>query len=234
MTPEQAQRLRNHVIVALDLETREDGLRLVDLLLPWVDKFKVGSRMFTRLGPLFLDELHARGASVFLDLKYHDIPSVVGRACAEAASHPGVFLLTVHASGGTRMIAEARASVRDDLAVVAVTALTSLSTAELHSMGIPLSIEAWAEKLADLAIQAGAHGVVCSPHELTALRRLLPEGTIYVTPGIRAEPTVGDDQTRTLSASEALGLGSTYLVIGRPVYGDGDPVKAIQAIGATL
>lgn len=234
MTPEQAQRLRQHVIVALDLETREAALELVEQLRPWVDKFKVGSRMFTQFGPALLDELHARGASIFLDLKFHDIPSVVGSACAAAAGHAGVFLLTVHASGGTRMIAQARSSVPSGVSVVAVTALTSLSTAELHSIGIPLSIESWAEKLAELAVEAGAHGVVCSAQELACLRRLLPAETIFVTPGIRAEPTTGDDQTRTLGAAEALALGSTYLVIGRPIYDAVDPVAALHEIGATL
>lgn len=235
MTPEQAARLRKHVIVALDFAQMEDALALVDQLFPRVDKFKVGSRLFTRYGPAILDALAERGAAVFLDLKFHDIPSVVGAACAQAALHPAVFLLTVHASGGARMVAQARASVahRDDVRVIAVTALTSWASGELHTVGVELNLEDWALKLAELAVEAGADGVVCSPREVALLSARLPEGTTFVTPGIRFGGE-DDDQTRTLDAAQALDQGASYLVIGRPIYAAADPSAALDAIGATL
>ncbi len=236
MNPEQAAQLRKHTIVALDVDTQEQALALVDALFPAIDKFKIGSRMFTAFGPSILDAIGKRGASVFLDLKYHDIPSVVGSACAAAANHDAVFMLTVHASGGSHMVASAVEAVknREGLKVVAVTALTSLGAPEIHSFGVECTLGDWAEKLALLALDADAHGIVCSAQELARLRPILPETTLFVTPGIRAADAVRDDQTRTMSAREALDLGSSYLVIGRPVYQAADPLLAIQKIGASL
>ena len=161
---------------------------------------------------------------------------VVGSACAAAAHHDAVFMLTVPASGGSHMIAEAveAAKKRDGLKIVAVTALTSLGASEIHSFGVECTLEDWAEKLANLALDAGAHGIVSSAQELERLKPLLPESTVFVTPGIRAADAARDDQTRTMSAGEALKLGSSYLVIGRPVYQAADPLVAIQQIGASL
>jgi len=236
MNPDQAARLRRHTIVALDLDTQEQALELVDALFPIVDKFKIGSRMFTAFGPSILDAIAKRGGSVFLDLKFHDIPSVVGGACAAAADHEAVFMLTVHASGGSHMIAESvdAAKKKDGLTVVAVTALTSLGASEIHSFGVECTLEDWAEQLAKLAIDAGAHGIVCSAQELARLKPLLADATVFVTPGIRAPDAVRDDQTRTMSAREALDAGSTYLVIGRPIYAAADPLLALKNIGASL
>lgn len=236
MTPSQAEKLRKHVIVALDLDNRQDALALVESLFPMIDKFKIGSRMFTAFGPELINDIGRIGASVFLDLKYHDIPSVVGRACAVAAEHEHVFLLTVHALGGARMVAEAVAGAarNPNLKVIAVTALTSHSAGEIHTLGVSLDLEQWAEKLAALATEAGAHGLVCSPHELARLRAVTPSGCIFVTPGIRGAESRSDDQTRVMTAAEALSLGGSYLVIGRPIYAASDPLDAAQRIGATL
>ncbi|MEZ4460886.1 MAG: orotidine-5'-phosphate decarboxylase [bacterium] len=236
MNAEQAEKLRKHVIVALDLDTMDDALQLVDRLFPTVDKFKVGSRMFTAFGPALLDAIAKRGASVFLDLKFHDIPSVVQAACASAAQHPSVFLMTIHALGGPRMIAQASegAGQTGSAKVIAVTALTSHSGTDVHALGVRDSLEDWVERLAVMATEAGAHGLVCSPHELERLKPIVPQNCIFVTPGIRTTDAAADDQTRVMTAAQAIERGSTYLVIGRPVYGAADPVHALEAIGATL
>lgn len=231
-------RFRKHVIAALDLEELDDALALVDQLGSSVDKYKIGSRMFTRYGPRVLDELAERGRKVFLDLKYHDIPSVVENACAEAAKHEAVFLLTVHASGGTQMIAravEGAKTRRDERPrVVAVTALTSLSPSETRLLGIDIGLEEWAEKLGRLAIDAGADGIVCSAREVERMRGALGD-VVYVTPGIRpASWEQPDDQTRVMTPAEALDSGSSYLVIGRPIYRADDPVEAVAKLAGEL
>ncbi len=242
-TSAQQQRLRDHTIVALDLDEMDDALALASELSGWVDYVKVGSKMFTRYGPKILDELHARGTKVFLDLKFHDIPSVVGKACYEAAQHPAVFLLTVHASGGSHMIAEAvdgarRGRPNDPPKVVAVTALTSLSPAEMGTLGINHTLQDWAEKLALLAQDAGADGIVCSAAEVARMRELLGDA-VFVTPGIRPgdgawKGASSDDQTRVMTPSQALDAGSTFLVIGRPLYQAEDPMASAQSIAGTL
>lgn len=241
MDSRQAQVLRKHTIVALDLETREEALAIAEKIRGLVDKVKIGSHMFTAYGPQILDDLHNLGLRVFLDLKYHDIPSVVESACRKAAQHPGVFLLTIHASGGPKMVAGACAGARaqetpQPPAVVAVTALTSLSPLELSLAGIQTNLAEWAEKLALMAVDAGANGIVCSPLELERLRRVLPEDTIFVTPGIRPDvnQAADDDQTRIMTPAEAIAAGSTFLVVGRPVYKAADPKAALEAMGSLL
>jgi orotidine-5'-phosphate decarboxylase len=242
MNEEQRQRLRNQLIVALDVDTEKEALDLVDKLDGLVDRFKVGSRMFTALGPSILTKLAKRDARVFLDLKYHDIPSVVGDAVRIVAlHHPAVFLLTVHASGGPAMVAAAAEAVErrveNPLEVVAVTALTSLSPAETRILGIESNLDDWVLKLSELALEAGAHGLVCSPNEVEKVRSMYgPEPTI-VTPGVRPtdqDRQPGDDQARTATPAEAIEMGSTYLVMGRPIYQADDPVAVVQAIGETL
>ena len=239
----QRTRLREHVIAALDVDTAEQAEALVRQLSPWIDKFKIGSRMFTAEGPSILDRLGALDAKVFLDLKYHDIPSVVGDACRIAAGHESVFLMTIHAAGGSHMIARAvegaragRAGQSDPPQVVAVTALTSISAAEMHTLGIGMELVDWAEKLALTAIDAGADGIVCSAAEAERFRGLLGDGPTFVTPGIRPQVEGQDhgDQVRVMTPKAGLDAGSSYLVIGRPIYKADDPVAAVHAIGASL
>jgi orotidine-5'-phosphate decarboxylase len=244
ITDLERKKLEKHVIVALDLDGIDDALELAGQLRPFVSRFKIGSRMFTRFGPRVLDKLGELGAEIFLDLKYHDIPSVVGEACKAAGEHPAVFMMTVHASGGTAMVAaaaEGLAAARAaregaDLAVVAVTALTSLSPGETRTLGIDLGLEDWAEKLARLALNAGADGLVCSAHEVERLRSIAGDEHIFVTPGIRPAGTSssGEDQTRIRTPAHALAAGSDFLVIGRPIYKATDPVAAIQGIARGL
>jgi len=242
MDARQATLLKKHVIVALDLESKEEALKLADSIHAMVDKVKIGSHMFTAYGPSILDDLHQRGFRVFLDLKFHDIPSVVESACRQAAGHPGVFLLTIHASGGPRMVFGACAGARTKdtpapPAVIAVTALTSMGPLELQLAGVTGNLEDYAEKLALMATEEGADGIVCSPLEVERLKRVLPKDTIFVTPGIRidlAQRAGDDDQTRVMTPAEAIAAGSTYLVVGRPVYKAADPLDALERIGSDL
>lgn len=239
MDERQAKLLKKHAIVALDLDSQAEALALASKIKGRVDKVKVGSHLFTQMGPRILDELHEMGLRVFLDLKFHDIPSVVENACANVAQHPAVFLLTIHASGGPNMVRGACQGTRSHElplppAVVAVTALTSMSPVELSLAGVQSNLEDYAEKLALMATEAGADGVVCSPLEVERLARVLHANTIFVTPGIRSHRVQDDDQTRVMSPAQALAAGSTYLVIGRPVYQSADPVQALEDIGAGL
>lgn len=239
MDERQAKLLKKHAIVALDLNSEAEALELARKIRGHIDKVKVGSHLFTQSGPRILDDLHRLGLRVFLDLKFHDIPSVVEKACASVSQHPAVFLLTIHASGGPNMVRGAcqGARTRDvplPPTVVAVTALTSMSPMELSLAGVQTNLEDYAEKLALMATDAGADGVVCSPLEVERLARVLPTGSVFVTPGIRSEAVEGDDQTRIMSAAQAIKAGSTFIVIGRPVYLASDPVQALEAIGASL
>lgn len=231
--------LKEKTIIALDVDTLEEAEKLTRLLSPYIDKFKVGSRIFSAHGPDILKVIEQCGGKIFLDLKYHDIPSVVGSACRVIAeNHPSVFLLTVHASGGLSMVSQAVEATksREDLDVVAVTALTSLSSAEMGLLGIGHTLSDWAEKLGTLALDAGAKGLVCSAREVEHFRSCFGDEPIFVTPGIRPnnERQIRDDQTRTRTPAEAINAGSSYLVIGRPVYQSKDPIATLEAIAGTL
>jgi orotidine-5'-phosphate decarboxylase len=231
--------LRAHVIAALDTDTADEALALARELAGVLGWVKIGSKLFTSSGPALLDALGELGLTVFLDLKYHDIPSVVGAACERAARHPAVGMLTVHASGGRDMIRRAREGARagrpgSPPSVVAVTALTSLSGEDVAALGIEGGVEAWVERLAALAIDAGADGLVCSAREAAHLRARHPAARL-VTPGIRPAAQMGrDDQARAVTPADALAAGSSHLVIGRPIYRADDPVAAALAIGDEL
>ncbi len=240
MNEQQAKNLARHLIVALDVDTPQEAVSLVETLAPTVQYFKVGARMFTAAGPDILTRIGALGAKVFLDLKFHDIPSVVGDAVRIVAErHPAVFMLTVHASGGPAMVASAveGAAHRDGLQVIAVTALTSLSPSETRLLGIDLNLDEWALKLGEMAVEAGAHGLVCSAKEVEMMREFLGPQPTIVTPGIRPDTEdrrPGDDQARITTPGQAIASGSTFLVMGRPVYEAPDPLAAVHQIGATL
>ncbi|RAL23854.1 orotidine-5'-phosphate decarboxylase [Lujinxingia litoralis] len=233
--------VRQRVVAALDFDTIEEAVALVDLLQDRVTRFKVGMRLFTRYGPAILDALAEREAQVFLDLKFHDIPSVVADACAAAAAHPSVFMLTVHASGGQAMMRHAARGAKrgrpdSPPLVVAVTALTSLKSRELPSFGVGMGVRDWAEKLGALALKSGVDGVVCSAHEAEGLRTEVGARPVLVTPGIRLEDVhiAGDDQARTMTPGRAMAAGSSYLVIGRPIYQSPDPIAAVDAVSASV
>lgn len=211
------------LILALDLPEGASALALLDRL-PNVAWVKLGSVLFTKSGPPLIAELKARGHRIFLDLKWHDIPNTVAGAVRQARAL-GVDMVTVHALGGPAMIEAAKVAAGDRLAVVAVTVLTSHAPAEWGRVlgRAPVDIGPEVERLAALAIDAGADGVVSSPLELAGLRALLGPKPFLVTPGIRGPADRAGDQTRTAPAAAAAKAGSTHLVVGRPVLEAPDP-----------
>jgi orotidine-5'-phosphate decarboxylase len=233
--------MHNPVIVALDVAEVERAVQLVDQLSPVVAAFKVGSELFTLAGPDIVRRIRGTGASVFLDLKFHDIPNTVAKAVA-AAVRLDVQMLTVHTSGGPSMLRAAAESARataDTLSrpaplILGVTVLTSLDSNELSEIGFQGNAARQVERLAALAVKAGVGGLVCSPLEVVALRQMLPARVRLVTPGIRAPGEATGDQKRTLSPTEAVTAGADWLVIGRPIYGAADPRAAAEAIVGSL
>jgi orotidine-5'-phosphate decarboxylase len=224
------------IIVALDYPSIDRALELADRLDQRQCRVKVGKELFTRAGPAVVEALVSRGFEVFLDLKFHDIPNTVAHACA-AAADLGVWMLNVHASGGTAMMRAAREQLdrtSPKTLLIAVTVLTSLDDDDLTAIGCPGSTQERVAMLASLAMQSGLDGVVCSPREVDALRARLGRGAVLVTPGIRPLGTDTADQKRTMSPEQAIDAGADYLVIGRPITGAPDPMAALMAIQAAL
>ena len=207
------------IIVALDYADTPSALALVNQLDPALCKLKVGKELFTTAGPQLVEKLIAKNFQVFLDLKFHDIPNTVAKAC-QAASNLGVWMLNVHASGGSAMMQAALEGVNKSQHqpyLTAVTVLTSMNQAGLNEIGVEGSIENHVLKLAKLTENAGLHGVVCSALEAQLLKKHLKNEFLLVTPGIRPAAASLDDQSRVLTPSEALQMGASYLVIGRPI-----------------
>lgn len=233
--------MKNPIIVALDVPAAGKAVELASLLAPEVGAFKIGKELFTSAGPDIVHRLRAVGAKVFLDLKFHDIPHTVARAVA-AAVRLGVEMLTIHASGGLAMMQAAERAAQEESRrlgesaplVLGVTVLTSLDDAALAETGVGHSAAAQVELLARLAVRAGLRGLVCSPQELTLLRRELPATLQLVTPGIRPMGSDAGDQKRTLTPPEAVRAGADWLVIGRPICAAADPVAACRAIRESL
>lgn len=220
------------IIVALDYAQAQDAIHLVEQLDPAICKLKVGKELFTAAGPGLVEKLVTKGFKVFLDLKFHDIPNTVAKAC-EAASNLGVWMLNVHASGGSAMMEAALEGVgksHNQPYLIAVTVLTSMSQANLTELGIQNSIEEQVLKLATLTKQASLHGVVCSAMEAQMLRKEMSDDFLLVTPGIRPANASLDDQTRVMTPSKAISMGASYLVVGRPITQAQDPLAALHAI----
>jgi orotidine-5'-phosphate decarboxylase len=226
------------VVVALDCSDVAQALALADRLDPALCRVKVGQELFTRAGPRLASTLIDHGFAVFLDLKFHDIPNTVEGAC-RAAADLGVWMLNVHALGGRRMLEAARRAVPDGPGqplLVAVTVLTSLADRDFAELGISSSPGDRVLGLARLAAESGLDGVVCSAHEVGALRPLQPEGRSWtlVTPGIRPAGSPTHDQRRVMTPAQALRAGADYLVIGRPITEAPDPAAALEQVVATI
>ena len=224
------------VIVALDYANADEALAFVDKVSPERCRLKVGKELFTAEGPQLVRELVRRDFEVFLDLKFHDIPNTVARACA-AAAELGVWMINVHTLGGSKMMQAAREAVARSAnkpLLIGVTILTSMGSDELHEVGLSGEPMENVEKLAALAAQSGLDGVVCSPQEVSRLRQQLPENFQLVTPGIRPAGSAGGDQTRIMTPTDAMTAGSSYLVIGRPITRADDPMQALEDIERSL
>jgi len=230
----------DRVLVALDVETLDDASALLDRLAGVVTGCKIGSQLFTAAGPAAVEAARKRDVRVFLDLKFHDIPNTVAGAVREA-TRLGVFMLTIHASGGVAMMRAAAESARAAAAefkvarplVVGVTVLTSLDRRALErEVGVPTTVERHALDLATRAREAGLDGVVASPQEIRTLRRAMGPRWVIVTPGVRPAAGGGapDDQARTATPAAAVAAGADYLVVGRPIVQAPDPVAAARAI----
>ncbi|OIQ78892.1 orotidine 5'-phosphate decarboxylase [mine drainage metagenome] len=220
------------IIIALDFAAAEPALQLVARLDPVYCRLKVGKELFTAEGPRLVEQLVHRGFGVFLDLKFHDIPSTTAKAC-EAAAGLGVWMLNVHASGGRSMLLAAREAIDKSAAaplLIAVTVLTSMDEPSLHEVGVVDGLQRQVLRLATLAQDCALDGIVCSAQEAPALRQALGQDFCLVTPGIRPTATSRDDQARVVTPADARRMGSSYLVIGRPITQAPDPLAALIAI----
>jgi orotidine-5'-phosphate decarboxylase len=229
---------KDRLIVALDVESLAQAAALLDRLQGVVGAYKIGSQLFTACGPAAVELVQKRGGSVFLDLKFHDIPNTVAGAVREAA-RLGVFMLDVHASGGSPMLrsaVEAAKQATREFNVkrplcLAVTVLTSLDRALLQrELNVPLSVEGHVLHLAKLAKDAGLDGSVCSPQEIRAVRNALGRDWVIVAPGVRPAGSEAGDQVRVATPEAAIRAGADYLVVGRPITAAPDPKAAATAI----
>ncbi len=221
------------IFVAIDMVDVNDAVFLAEKLKGRVGGFKIGKEFFTAQGPAGVRAITALGVAVFLDLKFHDIPNTVAGA-VRAALPLAPFMLNVHASGGAQMM---RAAVGEAAKfgpgrpmMLAVTVLTSLGEDDLSATGVSGGTKAQVRRLAALARDSGMDGVVCSPREIEALRADFGPGFKLVTPGIRPQGSVKDDQARVLTPADAVKIGADYLVIGRPITKALDPVEAVRRI----
>ncbi len=224
------------VIVALDFPDPQQALDFSRKTSPEQCRLKVGKELFTSAGPKLVENLVDSGYDVFLDLKFHDIPNTVKRACA-AAAKIGVWMLNVHALGGVPMMRAAREGVEHSARrpyLIAVTVLTSMSADDLRALGIERPLPQLVDALTGSALDSGLDGVVCSAREASALRASYGDAALLVTPGIRPDWATEDDQQRIVTPSQALADGASYLVIGRPITRHPDPPEALRLINESI
>ncbi len=229
---EKIERMRDRIVIALDVGTKREALALAGELED-ARILKIGMELFTAEGPGLLEEAAAMGKKAFLDLKYHDIPNTVAGAVRSAIRHR-VHMLTLHTSGGKEMMAAAARAADEESAragtskplLLGVTILTSLKDDDLHQIGYARATADQVLRLALLAKAAGLDGVVCSPHEIEAIKRECGVGFLVVTPGIRPAWAGAQDQKRIMTPAEAMRKGADYLVIGRPITGAPSPHQA--------
>jgi orotidine-5'-phosphate decarboxylase len=214
--------VKSKLIVALDVDSYERATELVKELGELVEVFKVGSQLFTLVGPRIIEFINARDKKCFLDLKFHDIPNTVAKA-VESASALHVFMLTVHASGGADMLKAAAGAANRPL-LLGVTVLTSIGGNAMDGV----------LRLARLAKECGLNGVIASPQEVRGLREALGEDFLIVTPGIRPVWSEAGDQKRMMTPSEAIAAGASYVVVGRPIVAAERPIEAAQRVATEM
>ena len=224
------------VIVALDFDNQQAALSLADQLDPSQCRLKVGKELFTAAGPELVKALVARDFDVFLDLKFHDIPNTVAKA-VKASADLGVWMANVHASGGSRMMSAAKQALDEqgsEMQLIAVTVLTSMDDTDLLETGVQRSPSEQVMHLAKLTQKSGLQGVVCSAQEASALKSALGPEFKLITPGIRLPDSAADDQRRIVSPTDAVAMGSDYLVIGRPITQSAQPLETLRQINQSL
>ncbi len=222
---------RQRLIVALDVSTTAAAQKIVAAVEDSALTYKVGMQLYTAEGPQIVRDLVSSGRRVFLDLKYHDIPNTVGAAVAEAAKL-GVSMLTVHSSGGSKMLRAAveAAKTHPELMVLAVTVLTSLDGHDLEQIGLCGTVQDGVVRLASIALANGCQGIVASAREASALRTELGDAFAIVTPGIRSAGSSAGDQARVVTPAEAMAAGASHIVVGRPITEAADPAAEVRAI----
>jgi len=223
---------RQRLIVALDVSSAAAAQKIVAAVGDSASCYKVGMQLYTAEGPKVVRDLVASGRKVFLDLKYHDIPHTVAAAVREAASL-GVSMLTIHASGGGKMVRAATEAARNQntaLTVLAVTVLTSFDDSDLVELGLHGCVQDQVLRLSALALAHGCQGVVASAREAPALRRELKGAFAIVTPGVRPAGAEPGDQARVVTPAEAIAAGATHIVVGRPITAAADPASEARAI----
>tara|TARA_R100000027_G_scaffold54802_3_gene43894 strand:+ start:6380 stop:7111 length:732 start_codon:yes stop_codon:yes gene_type:complete len=224
------------IIVALDVPTKEEAFAILDRLENRPRCVKIGLQLFTRYGPSLVESVASRGCRIFLDLKLHDIPNTVAHA-VESLAHLPIDLLTIHCLGGPAMIraaAEARDRSGSSMKLLAVTILTSMDEEQIEAVGLSGSPSENAIRLAGMALESGADGLVCSALEVQSMRNSFGSDPILVVPGIRPSGFAKGDQKRVMTPGEAAQAGSTHLVIGRPIVKAEDPVSVYDQIAAEI
>jgi orotidine-5'-phosphate decarboxylase len=238
----ELQPYKQRIMLALDVDSREKAEEWVHKLKPHIGFFKVGLQLFTKEGPELVRSIRARGGRIFLDVKYHDIPNTVAKAC-EAAVSLQVDFINVHALGGKAMMqaaAKALAATAERMRVpkprlLAVTILTSHDGRSVKKdIGLKGKPEAEVKRLALAALAAGCDGVVCSPKEIGIVRKACGPKFVIVTPGVRPAGAAKQDQMRTLTAGQAVAAGADYLVVGRPITGSEDPAATVEALALDM
>lgn len=233
---------KDRVIVALDVDTKEQALNAAQKLSDHVGVFKIGMQLFNSAGPEIVKEFNALGANVFVDLKFHDIPNTVASA-ARVMTRMGCYMFNVHAAGGSEMMRQAVEAVRSESEklgvkppkVLAVTVLTSLSQEQVENeMHVPMAVQDLVVSWAKMAKDAGIDGVVASPKEIAAIRQACGPDFLIVTPGVRPIWADANDQKRVMTPREALDQGADYMVIGRPILAAVDPVEAANKVKQEL
>ncbi len=235
------KRIRDRLIVALDVENLSEAERVVETLLPVVKIFKVGAQLFTSVGPRIISVIQGKGGKVFLDLKYHDIPHTVAKA-VEVATERGVYMLTVHAQGGLKMMKEAIDAAKNRAKeknlpcpiLLGVTVLTSMEKEDFALLGIGRRIDEQVLHLTRLVLKAGLDGIISSPEEAKMIRQNFGDKPLIVTPGIRLIKISADDQKRISTPEEAISAGANYIVVGRPILTAEDPLKEAEKIKTLL